>query len=118
MSSGPFISSFYEDNNGGIRPIRIQPETVTTFNPAATGPATADFARVSGGNSAYGLKARAVNLVRAVGPVTDGYQARATARIPILTPTAFGALSTGQSVDYNGETWTVAGFSSEAGRAG
>lgn len=116
MSSGPFIRSKYTDGNGNTRPIRIQPETVSDWNPVPADPASGEPVRVSGGKRQIGRKARSVTLVQGVGPVTDGYQARKTTTLPVLTQAAWDALTPGQAVAYADETWEVAGLSLESGR--
>jgi hypothetical protein len=118
MSSGNFITSRYEDDQLTIRPIRIQPETITTVNVAAAGTVGGDQVRVSGGNRRIGRKARSVTLKRFVGPVTEGVQAFKLTTIPILTFSVWDSLTNGASFDYDGATWFVAYKTKEDGITG
>lgn len=116
MSDGPFLKTRYEDDDAGVRPILVQPESITTWNPAATGSITGDMLRVSGSNKRIGRRARSVTLKRLVGPVTEGAQAFKLTTIPVLTPAGYAAISPGSDVEYNGETWVVATKTKEGGR--
>lgn len=110
MSSGPFTLTFYETNEGDIARVRVQPETLSTDNPPATGPA--DFgvrATVSGSRRQLGrLFTRGVYVYREIG--AGETLSRRFNFIPILTPTAFAALSEGDTITAGGQTWTVSGF--------
>ena len=75
MSSGNFVTAKYETDRLDVAPIRVQPETITTWNAETTGSVTTDQVRVSGGKRKIGRKARSVTLKRFVGPVTEGVQA-------------------------------------------
>lgn len=116
MSSGSFVSSIYETDGGVSRPIRIQPETLTDWNPAGDGPAVGTLIRVSGGKNRIGLKARSVTLKQNVGAAVNGYQPTRPARVAVMTETAWEALTLGESVTYLGTQWTVAGKTKESGR--
>lgn len=116
MSDGPFLKTKYEDDDGGVRPIIVQPETVTTWNAAGTGTVTHDMIRVSGSKKRIGRRARLVTLKRLVGPVTEGAQALLQTTVPVLTPAAFTLLEPGADVEYNGNTWVVGTKIKESGR--
>lgn len=117
MSSGSFVNSKYETDAGAIRPIRVQPETIAAaWNPAASGTAQGDLVRVSGGRRRIGMKARSVTLKQNIGSPVNGFQPVRSVTLPVMTPTAFQSLTVGESVTYDGGTYTVAGKSSQAGR--
>lgn len=118
MSSGSFISSFYEDDNLNIRPCRIQPETITAWNAAPTGPATRDRIRIGGGKNESGRKARYVRLVRNIGAVVDGIQPVQRLSVPVLTTAAFDAITEGGDLDYLGNTYRVTSKIGESGLRG
>lgn len=115
MSSGSFISSFYEDDGLAIRPCRIQPETITAWNPAPAGPATADRIRISGGKTESGRKARYVRLVRNIGAVVDGIQPVQRLTVAVLTTTAFDAIAEGATLAYQGNDYRVTSKIGESG---
>lgn len=115
MSSGSFVKTFYEDNKLNIRRCRVQPETITTWNPAPTGPATADRVRVSGGKRKIARKARYISLVRNIGAVVDGIQPVQRLTVPILTTTGFDALVEGSTVTYNGNDYEIVNKLEESG---
>lgn len=114
MSAGRFIIANYEREDGTNGPIRIQPETVTSWNPQATGSRVGYFVQARGSKRRYGVSARSVTLTRAVGSGGDYNSATVSVRVPVLTKTAWNALSAGQVVDYVGLTdWVVAGTNAE-----
>lgn len=122
MSAGPFTLSRYLADNGQVKPIRIQPETIgltlgTDTNIAPVTPVTsgATFARVSGGNRRYGTKARSVTL-RFSGAVPDGYTPNAILRVPVLQPAVWDAVSAGGTGQYLGSPVVVVGKSAERSR--
>lgn len=107
MSDGPFLNSFYEDDDGGIHPIRVQPETVAVNGGAATGPSDNDIsAQVGGSRRTYGLHARGLRLVRTFG--TGDNTGRRYNFLPVQTPTAFATFNKGSEFTYNTFTWTIA----------
>lgn len=116
MSQGSFEIRGYETDAGATRPIRVQPETVTAWNPVQAGTIEGDLIRVSGGRRKIGRKARSVRLKQNLGAVVNGIQPTRTITLPVFTLTAFQALAIGQTVAYNGGNWVVSGVSGEAGR--
>lgn len=117
MSQGSFIIAKYETDGGAVRPIRVQPETViAAVNPQGDGSLAGSLIRVSGGKRKIGTKARNMRLKTNVGAPVDGFQATRSITLPVFTKDAFDALSIGQTVTYNGATWTVSGASPESGR--
>lgn len=116
MSSGSFVNSLYEDDQGGIRVAKLQPETIATWNPAATGTANADQIRISGSKNSLGRKARYVTISRPLGAPVDGIQPTQTLTVPVMTPAAFVLLPIGTSVAYLGNNYTVVSQSGESGR--
>lgn len=112
MSSGPFIAAKYETNSGDIQPIRIQPETVTTWNPQPAGAVNIGLrARATGSPRRYGTTARIVYGVWTTAPA--GYEVGSSVRVPILTPTAFDSIRLDASLAYNGGTIRVTGRRNE-----
>lgn len=112
--AGKFIIANYERADGSIGPIRVQPETVTAWNPQATGSKTGSYIRARGSKRQYGTIARSVSIARAVGDGTDYSSASVSLRIPIFTKTAWESLAAGQVLAYGGKTdWVVQGTNSE-----
>lgn len=121
MSAGVFILTKYEADNGDIRPIRVQPETLAanlgSVNAAPAGTAdTVGFARVGGGRRRYGIKARTVRI-KFTGALPDGYAPNQILTVPVLTKTVYDAIIAGTTTGtYLGNAIIVVGKSSEAGR--
>jgi len=116
MSAGRFERSFYESNAGDIYPCRVQPETITAFNPAAAGPATQPIsAQMRGARRSIGMHARYVSLEWEGAPPAD-YDDRTPLRVPILTPTAYDALNLNDVVTYLGANAIVIGLNPEKRR--
>ena len=124
MSAGSFSLSKYTDDQGIIRPIRVQPETITltiagASNSAPVGdPDTAATAvRVSGGRNAYGIKARSIR-VKFTGEPPAGYLQESTISLPWLIPGTFATVRRPlyQTGTYLGAAVQVVGSSSEGGR--
>lgn len=117
MSSGPFLRSFYELNNGEIAAIRVQPETVNftvggVANAAPAGPATVPgSASVGRGRRSNGINARLVRFVFTTAP--SGYEANSPIALPWLQETAFDDIRRGDPVSYLGGTGVVIGTTSE-----
>lgn len=95
MSQGTFTTALYTDDANIVRPIRVQPETLTftvagTANTGPVGPGTAGAtrARVSGGKRSYGVVARKVYF-KFTGTPPTGYKADSTLAIPVLQPAAY-----------------------------
>lgn len=118
MSTGAFILSKYEANNGTIHPVRIQPETIIPdVNPApeaAVGAGTL-LAKVNKGIREYGLGCRGV-YVKWTGAAAEGYVDYGIYRIPILTRTAYDGLQIGSKFNYQGAEVEVIGLSAERRR--
>lgn len=118
MSAGSFTRSRYEDDDGNVHPIRVQPETLTasfggTANAAPTGAITDDIsAKVSLGTRQFGLRPRLVTVTFGENP-PDGYRTNAYIRIPILRKTVYDGISYGDTLTYLGSSATVAGKSDE-----
>lgn len=119
MSAGRFELTFYEDGNGTIHPIRVQPETLLltingVANAAPTGPADSGVAsaQVSKGRNSIGYNARLVSIRFPTNP-PDGYKPDQIIRLPWLRDTTFGNIQAGQSVTYLGSTGVVAGKTPE-----
>jgi hypothetical protein len=104
MSAGAFsVTARYtcsEDDN--IYRIKVQPETITTWNANSAGVVSGTGSvRVGGGNRQIGIKARSATLRWAAAPPA-GYLANGLIRVPILTEGAYDALSLGATVQYLG----------------
>jgi hypothetical protein len=106
MSAGGFSIAKYAADSGTIHPIRIQPETAaalvgTTANAAPAGAVTAGAitARVTGGNRAYGVKARSISFRFTAAPPA-GYLANQVYRIPILVKATYDAATIGGVGQY------------------
>jgi hypothetical protein len=112
--AGKFIIANYQRDDDTIGPIRVQPESVTTWNVQATGAKTGYYIKARGSKKAYGIHARTVTLTRAVGSGEAYNAATVSLTVPVFTKAAWEALSAGQVVAYNGVTdWVVAGTGSE-----
>lgn len=115
--AGRFLIAKYETDDGVIRPIRIQPETIIPENPEPAGGITNDtYIRVSGSKRAYGFKARFVTLSRQVGTVDDYSGATVYARVPVLLASALILLVKGATIAYQGVDWTIVSKSKESNR--
>lgn len=107
--AGRFINAGYERDDATIGPIKIQQETLTTWNTAAPGVKTGGFVKARGSKKAYGLTARYVTLSRIVGDGTDYNSAVSLARVPILSIAKFAAISVGDTVAYQDKVdWKIA----------
>lgn len=114
MSSGDFFiqGRYTATEGGGIYKIRVQPETVTAWNPNTTAAVNAvGSVRVGGGNRQLGIKARSVTLQWADAP-PNNYK-DAYIRVPVLTATAFNGLALGQTVQYLGADAVIVGKNPE-----
>lgn len=106
--AGKFIISNYERDDTTNGPIKIQAETITTWNQAAVGSRVGAFIRARGSKKAYGTRARMVTLSRKLGDGGDYNTATVNVSVPILTLAAYAALSDGQIVTYQLKTdWVV-----------
>lgn len=117
MSAGSFIYAKYETNDGAVRPIKVQPETVIAgANPEGAGTLNGTLVRVSGSRRRIGLKARSMTLKQNVGAAVGGFQPTRTITLPVFTAASWDALAIGTDVTYNGSAWEVSGKSPEGGR--
>lgn len=107
MSAGPFTRTFYEDDDGEIHPIRLQPETLTatfasTANAAPAGPVDADnSAQVTGSRRGLGLFARYVTVIFTATPPT-GYSTGKYYKIAVPNPTVFDGITLFSVGEYLG----------------
>lgn len=112
MSAGAFSNSFYEDDDGDIHPIRLQPETLAaTFNAvvnaAPAGPVDNEVsARVTGSRRGLGLFARYVT-VKFTGDLPPGYVANSTYKIAVPNPTVFSGITINSAGVYLDEAIQV-----------
>ncbi|MGL4282519.1 MAG: hypothetical protein ACRCSI_02405 [Eubacterium aggregans] len=112
--AGQFIVAYYQRNDDTVGPIKVQPETVTSWNPQQTGTVTGYYIKARGSKKAYGTVARSVTLTRKVGSGAAYNAGTVSVTVPIFTKTAWSALATGQTLAYNGVTdWVVAGTNAE-----
>lgn len=111
MSAGPFSSSKYESDQGGIFRARVQPETLLAVIDGATNAAPAGAvdqpvsARMRGSRRAIGVTARKVSLRWTSGAPTD-YKDEPVS-IPIMTPAVFNGINPGQTGTYLGSAVEV-----------
>lgn len=106
MSSGPFNTTKYQADDLSIHPIRIQPETTAVAGAPPAGAVNSSISAIVGGSRrSFGLHARGVRLVRTFG--SGDTAGRRYNFLPVLTTTAFDALSRGGEVTYGGFTWTI-----------
>lgn len=118
MSAGAFTRTRYLSNDGDVHPIRVQPETISLAYGATTNAATATAlnnpisARVSNGNRQFGLKPRSITIVFET-DAPDGYKVGSYIRVPILQPTLWNTMVTGDTVTYLGDQATIVGKSPE-----
>lgn len=109
MSSGVFDSAVYESEAGAFYPCRVQPETITAFNPTASGTPDAGVGRLklSKGRREFGVVPRVITGVWTTAPT--GYKTGGTVRIPIFTPSAFADITEEDVITYLGGTLRVSG---------
>lgn len=103
-----FSNSKYEDDSGEIHPIRLRPETLAAAGAPPTGAITSNIrAQITKTNREFGLRPRMVTLARTEGTGDDAQ--RITAKIPVLTATAFAgaAFAIDADITYDGQTWKV-----------
>lgn len=105
MSSGPFLRSFYTDDDGEVHPIRLQPETLAAQfndveNDAPVGPATSNIsAQVTGSRRGLGLFARYVTVKFTAAPPA-GYQANAVYKITVPSATIYNNITINSAGEY------------------
>ncbi len=115
MSAGAFTDTFYSTDKGGTCNIRLQPETITFSLQGVpeVGPADQEAsARVQGSRRSFGIIARKVR-VRFTGAVPTGYEPGSVLSIPILTQTAYAAITKGDEGTYLGQPVRVLGKTPE-----
>lgn len=112
--AGKFTIAGYERNDDTVGPIRVQPETITSWNPEAAGTSTGYYIRARGSKRAYGILARSVTLTREIGTGAAYNAGTVSVRVPVFTKETWDGLSAGQTLTYNGITdWKVAGTNAE-----
>lgn len=102
MSAGSFTDKVYVTNAGFVTSVRVQPETITAWNPNGAGSIIpgSPSAHVSGGRNKIGINCRKARF-RWVGtpPVAPtGYLNNGIITLPMLTQSAYDALV--KNVDY------------------
>lgn len=114
MSAGKFIDSKYQTDGDTVVPIRIQPETVTTWNPVPAAAVAAGYpsAAVSKGRREVGIQARLARF-KWKGAVPEGYDPNGILTIPILTLAALNNLVKNTDYTYLGNTVNLVGKTKE-----
>lgn len=116
MSAGRYNrTAKYEDENGNIRPIRVQPETIAAWNPEPAGSSSGLYVKVGGGKRKLGTHARIARFEWKGAPPT-GYDDRGTIALPILTSAAFLGLTFETDYAYLGGTLNLVGRTPESSR--
>lgn len=120
MSSGAFVRSKYEADNGDIYAIRVQPETlaanVGAANTAPTGTVDQTLrARARKNRGALGMGARTARVQFSGTPPT-GYAPNTIISIPILTRSVFDQINSDQTGTYLGSPIIVVGTTGESRR--
>lgn len=121
MSAGAFTRTFYEDDDGDIHPIRVQPETLSatfasTANAAPAGPTDSDIsAQITGSRRGLGLFARYVTVRFTATPPT-GYLANQSYKIAVPTLSVFNGISVNGVAEYLGVAAQVISKTSEVQR--
>lgn len=117
MSIGVFTVSKYENEDGGIHGIRIQPETLTlTLNGSANSAVAGDIdqisrAKVSGSRRSYGVHARTVTVRLTAAGASGSVGSLNT--LPWLQESTFAAIKPDQTGTYNGSACIVVGKTAE-----
>lgn len=115
MSAGAFTQTFYEALSGDIHVVKVQPETLAASfsgiaNDAPAGPATSNFwAKISKGNTEYGLRPRAVRFRWDAGQTPAGYQEGQTQIIHVMQNNVFNGITVNSVATYLGGTGTITG---------
>lgn len=113
MSGGRFNKTAkYETADAVVRPIKVQPETITTWNPEPAGSSAGAFIRVGGSRRGYGSTARLARFEWNGAPPA-GYDARGTITLPILTAAAWNGLVFGLDYAYLSGQLRLLGRTSE-----
>lgn len=114
MSSGAFIDAIYLTDFALPTSIRVQPETITTWNAEGAGtiaPGTPS-AQSSQSKKSIGINARTASF-KFTGTAPTGYLTGGTIKLPILTKEAWDALVKNTSYAYLGGTLNLVGKSAE-----
>nr|CRY96860.1 hypothetical protein [uncultured prokaryote] len=123
MSAGSFSLSRYEDNDGKLYQIRVQPEIVAAVidgddNGPEAGSVTEKFAaEVNRGARAYGLRPRKLTVSFEDTPPT-GYRPYTTLQIPVLKKETWLRAKVGAVVTYAGGTGEIKSKADENFRPG
>lgn len=115
MSSGRFIRSIYETNDGNFARIKVQPETELASangvpNDAGAGPVNLPVAaKVSRGGREYGILPRRIGIVFEEGQAPTGYVENSVYYIPALTRAFYDACIQDEEITYLANSARVAG---------
>ena len=114
MSSGAFQTQKYQCSEiTEVVNIKVQPETITTWNPVPTDAVSLDvFAKVGGSGRGYGIHARKARF-EWFGGAPGGYDEDGIITLPILTQAAYVALVKNVNYDYLGSDLRLVGKTSE-----
>jgi hypothetical protein len=112
MSSGQFVRTGYESDSGKVYSIKVQPETLTSWNTGTPTNPTEETSAHATNRKGVGMFARQVSLKWSGNPPVppNNYFPYGTIRVPVLTKADFQALGLGQSVQYLGASAIVTGF--------
>lgn len=118
MSAGRFVRSKYEADSGNIYNIRVQPETIGTFNAPPAGVSDQETSANAVNRKGNGMFARGISIEWQGEPpaAPAGYDPRGNIRIPILTPSVYQNLNVGDTINYLGLPATVVGLIPERRR--
>lgn len=118
MSAGKFERSKYEADSGNIYNIRVQPETIGTFNPAPAGVSNQETSANALNRKGNGMFARGISIAWQGDPpvAPAGYDPNGRIRIPILTRDVYQNLNVGDTVLYLGLQATITGLIPERRR--
>lgn len=115
MSSGPFVTTKYEDDELLVHPIRVQPEGSPVHGTPPAGAIDSSIsAQVGGSRRTFGLHARGWRLVRTLGTAPNTFKRYNF--LPCLTDTAWKSKKRGDSVTVDGTDWTIADLVKEVRR--
>lgn len=104
----------YETNDLKVVDGKARTNTVTSWNPSATGTVTLGIsANFSGGYRQNGVNARHITATWHNNTAPAGYDPRGRLVIPIFTNTAFDAINKGDQLAYAGGTIAVSSKRSE-----
>lgn len=98
----------YEADDGDIKPIRLDAQTIAVAGAPPAGATTDnDYVKVSKGNREFGMRPRGVRLSRNVG--TAELPNMRYKFLPVLTQTAFnsGGYAVGQQLGIGGVDWEI-----------